>query len=96
MTSDHGSVAKRFGPGLIGTVLAVMAAVGVLASNLAAQQPGGKPRRAESNHRAVRAGPPRVRERALGVLHAHEQPVSAGRPREAAGQICGWRAGGRG
>jgi 4-hydroxy-2-oxoheptanedioate aldolase len=35
---------KRFGPGLIGTVLVTMAAFGVLVSNLAAQQPGGKPR----------------------------------------------------
>ena len=35
---------KRFGPGLFGTILAVIAAFGVLVSNLAAQQPGGKPR----------------------------------------------------
>ena len=35
----------HFGPGLIGTSLAVIAAFGMLVSNLAAQQPGGKPQR---------------------------------------------------
>jgi 4-hydroxy-2-oxoheptanedioate aldolase len=36
---------KRFGPGLIGTILVVMAASGAIVSNLAAQQRAGKPQR---------------------------------------------------
>jgi 4-hydroxy-2-oxoheptanedioate aldolase len=36
---------KQLGPGRIGTVLAVVAAFGVLVSTLAAQQAGGKPQR---------------------------------------------------
>src|SRR5260221_14602369 len=35
---------KRCGPGLLGTILTLMVASGVLVSSLAAQQPGGKPR----------------------------------------------------
>jgi len=45
MRNKPGVAAKRFGPGLIGMLLVVMAASGALVSNLAAQKPGGKPAR---------------------------------------------------
>jgi 4-hydroxy-2-oxoheptanedioate aldolase len=45
MRKQPGVAAKRVGPGLIGTILVVMVAFGMLESSLAAQQPAGKPAR---------------------------------------------------
>ena len=51
---------RRFRPGRIGTILAVMAAFGVLVSTLAAQQPGGKPQRINQIIEQFEQGKPAV------------------------------------